>query len=282
MGTALSGHSKCSPMPDAFLNSLSDVQRVTAHPDWIPLFQAPFRYRYDPGVDGPILPNGYSDKELKAFLRGPGIREVEIDVKAGEFELSFVENVASPFNFPLRFHPAEFPDNAIRIPEVRASIAENVELAWRIMREDFCCAVQAKRCAVFGRVEKLSNLFTLVAPDVFLQMAKIDWLSNKAQAGSGEIFYSLHVAPPHIEYGAMVVASPGQAFEPTPQRRRAKPISKEREAAKAAFEDLKQEGVPVEQLSNARLIKRIAGKLKEKGHDVPSNTTILRAIDRRS
>jgi hypothetical protein len=218
--------------------------------------------------------------ELESLLRGPGIRNVQIDAEAGEFELSFVNDVASPFNFPLRFHPSEFPAEDIRDPEIRASTAENVELVWRLMREDFCYAVSAKRCAVFGRAIKLSNPLTLVAPDVFNQMVSIDWLNRKAQAESGETFYSLYVAPPHAAYG-YTAAIQDKVSEPIQPKRRVRSVSKEHEAAQEAFEALKRQGVSVDDLSNMRLIERIGLELKRSNRAVPSNETILRATGRR-
>jgi hypothetical protein len=182
-------------MPNPISNDAPDLQPVPSHPSWTPLRRAPFRYRYEPDYDGSVLKDGFDDAHLEALLRGPGIVSARIHADTGEFELSFEPGVLGVFNFPLRFHPSEFPAEEILKYDIRVSTAKSVEIVWKIMCEQFGAAVHQGLCTVCGRRGSVLNSYTSIPSSSFYRLEVTNWLNGDAQTPTGELVFDLHVAP---------------------------------------------------------------------------------------
>jgi hypothetical protein len=182
-------------MPNTISNDALDLQRIPSHPSGVPLRRAPFWYRYEPDCDGSVLREGFNDAYLEALLRGPGIVSTKIHRDTGEFELSFEPGVLGALNFPLRFHPSEFPAEKILKYEVRVSTAKSVGIVWQIMREQFGAAVHQGLCTVCGRRGSVLNSHTSIPSSSFHRVEVTDWINGDARTPTGELLFDLHVAP---------------------------------------------------------------------------------------
>jgi hypothetical protein len=149
---------------------------------------------YEPDYTAEDWAAGSPHKCLVSLLRGSSLQNAEIDPLQGEFVL-LLPSAINSLSLPLRFHPAEFQAQLIRDEKLRASVADNVEVTWRIMREEFARAVHERCCTVLARSGSVLDRFSLIPPDVFRYFEVTDWIRGVAVAESGERLFSIHVAP---------------------------------------------------------------------------------------
>jgi hypothetical protein len=147
------------------------------------------------------------------------------------------------------------------------------------MCEDFKAAIRQRCCLLFARAERLSNPFTLVAPDVFDQLEVIDWAKGEGRGPAGERFYSLHAVPPEFAREITISEQIRHGEQPLNAARKVR-IAPKQQPALEALTALRANGVDLDSLTPKEKTKKVADYLKQQGRpkwDIPSSRTVERA-----